>query len=189
MEDRAASDDPFVDVEGQTIAELHRRAEEGVSGHQRVLERFATWLGRPASVYLVLGGVCTWAFANSGLGQRVGFAPFDPPPFYMLQGLMTCGALLTAIVVLVSQNRQGAVSRRRALLSLHINLLVEHKVAKLISLVEELRRDTPAVHDRPDPEAVAMSRTVDPHAVMDQLEVATSAVAAATGKLTESRRG
>jgi uncharacterized membrane protein len=189
LEEPAESDDFFVDVEGQTVAELHRRAEEGVSGHQRLLERVAAGLGRPVSVYLVVTGVLAWVLANGSVGQRLGFRAFDPPPFDLLQCLMTGSALVTSIVVLVSQNRQGAMSRRRSLLSLHVTLLVEHKVAKLISLVEELRRDMPAVHDRNDPEAAAMTRTVDPQAVMDKLEQATAEAAAVARKPVVSEQG
>ena len=49
-------------------------------------------------------------------------------------------------------------------------MLAEQKIAKLIALVEELRRDLPNVHDRRDSLAEAMIRPVDPHAVASALE-------------------
>ena len=39
------------------------------------------------------------------------------------------------------------------------NLLAEQKIAKLIALMEELRRDIPTVKDRFDPEAEAMQQS------------------------------
>jgi hypothetical protein len=40
----------------------------------------------------------------------------------------------------------------------------------VIQLVEELRRDLPNVQNRSDPVAEAMTKAVDPGAVMSQLE-------------------
>lgn len=70
----------------------------------------------------------------------------------------------------VAQNRQAKLSERRALLDLHVNLLVERKVAKLISLIEELRRDLPQVQDRRDDQAEAMTHPLDPHQTVVNLE-------------------
>jgi uncharacterized membrane protein len=53
---------------------------------------------------------------------------------------------------------------------LQVNLLAEHKVAKLIALVEELRRDLPMVRDRIDREADSMQEAVDPAAMLAALE-------------------
>ena len=73
-------------------------------------------------------------------------------------------------VVLMSQNRQGKLAERRALLDLQVNLLSEQKVVKLIYLIEELRQDLPIVHNREDPEAEAMKAALDPQAVLDAFE-------------------
>ena len=43
-------------------------------------------------------------------------------------------------------------------------------MAKLIALVEELRRDLPMVRDRTDREADAMQEAVDPQAMLTALE-------------------
>jgi uncharacterized membrane protein len=55
-------------------------------------------------------------------------------------------------------------------LDLQINLLAEQKTAKLIALVEELRRDLPNVKDRHDPQAAVMEQTTDPHVILGALE-------------------
>jgi uncharacterized membrane protein len=51
-----------------------------------------------------------------------------------------------------------------------VNLVAEQKIAKLIALLEELRRDLPIVRDRVDPVADAMAQAVDPQAVLSVLE-------------------
>lgn len=104
------------------------------------------------------------------LAPRLGIPPFDPPPFVWLQGLVGLGALLMATIILITQNRQTRHADQRSQLDLQVNLLAEQKAAKLIGLVEELRRDLPTVRNRVDKVADAMEEPVDPHAVLSALE-------------------
>jgi uncharacterized membrane protein len=87
-----------------------------------------------------------------------------------LQGIVGLGAWLTATIVLITQTRQGKLAEQRAQLDLQVSLLAEQKTAKLIALIEELRRDLPNVKDRHDPQAVAMEQATDPHTVLGALE-------------------
>jgi uncharacterized membrane protein len=87
-----------------------------------------------------------------------------------LQGLLTLLSLTTTTVVLITQNRWLRRAERRSQLDLHINLLAEEKIAKLVALLEELRRDLPSVRNRHDPVATAMSRSTDAREVLDELE-------------------
>ena len=150
-----------------TIAALHARAESGVSIHQRTIEKVTSFLGRPLFLNLVLAFVALWVLVNTYPGS---FRAFDKAPFVWLQALVTLGALLLTIVILITQNRQAKLAERRAQLDLQVNLLAEQKIAKLIALMEELRRDMPTVRDRHDPEAEAMQEATDPHAILDALE-------------------
>lgn len=152
-----------------TIAELHARAEQAVGTHQKLVERLNASLGRPRSLYVVVGFVVVWVSYNLAIGV-VGMRPFDPAPFFWLQGIVTVSALLMTIMILTTQNRQMKHSEQRAHLDLQINLLAEQKIAKLVDLLEELRRDLPNVRDRVDLVANAMTKAVDPQAVMSQLE-------------------
>jgi uncharacterized membrane protein len=152
------------DGEAQTIVELYARAEQATGRPQRVIERFTQAVGRPLTLLAVLVFVTAW------IGFNTLKRSFDPPPFFWLQGIVGLVALLVATMVLITQNRQGKHEQQRDLLDLHVNLLVEQKVAKLIALLEELRQDLPNVSNRADPQAQAMARTVDPHAVAATLE-------------------
>ena len=153
----------------ETLAVLHAKAEKEAGFHQHAVESVTAFLGRPLFLNLTIGVVFLWILVN--IFPRVfGLVRFDPPPFYWLQGVIGLGALLLTIVVLITQNRQALLSERRAKLDLQVNLLAEQKVAKLIALMEELRRDIPTVKDRFDPEAEAMQQSPDPHAVLEALE-------------------
>jgi uncharacterized membrane protein len=80
------------------------------------------------------------------------------------------GSLLISTGVLIRQTRQEKLAEQRAQLMLQLNLLSEQKIAKLIALTEELRRDLPSVKDRYDPEAEVMQQAADPRVVLDTLQ-------------------
>jgi uncharacterized membrane protein len=153
----------------ETVAELRARSEENVGKHQRTIERVTAALGRPRSLYFITGFVIVWMVANHFL-RTVGQTPFDPAPFFWLQGLVALSSLFMTTMVLTTQNRVTKHAEQRSHLDLQINLLAEQKTAKLIALIEELRRDMPTVRDRVDPVAEVMKEAIDPHAVMTAME-------------------
>ena len=159
----------LIDHNIETIISLHMHAELKVGRHQRILERMTAFLGRPPFFYMTLFIVSVWIVLNL-LGSRLHLPVFDPAPFSWLQGIVGLGALLMTILVLTTQNRQAKFAERSKHLDLQVNLVVEHKVSKLIALVEELRRDMPTVKNRYDQEAEAMSEAVDPQAVFLALD-------------------
>jgi uncharacterized membrane protein len=153
----------------ETIAELHKRAEREVPRHQRSIDALTDLLGRSFSVFLIMGGVFLWVTVNSLL-LSLGAMPPDPPPFAFLQAASSVGAFMAAAMVLSTQGRQRKRAEELERLDLQVNLLAEQKLAKLISLVEELRRDMPNVVNRVDPLAEAMTQAVDPHAVAEAIK-------------------
>jgi uncharacterized membrane protein len=95
---------------------------------------------------------------------------FDPAPFFWLQGIIGLSALVTATIVLTRQNRLARLAEQRAHLDLKVTLLTEQKVAKLIDLLEELRRDLPNVLDRHDSHALALRQSLGPVDVLAALD-------------------
>jgi uncharacterized membrane protein len=148
-----------------TVASLRSQAQRRVSRHQRAVELLTATLGRPRTLYAILLVVVTWACVNVSLKH----AP-DPPPFFWLQGAVGLAAMLTATLILITQNRQTQEAEQRSQLDLQVNLVAEQKITKVIELLEELRRDLPAVRNRVDPKAEAMSQAVDATAVLAALE-------------------
>jgi uncharacterized membrane protein len=152
----------------ESVADLDRGAEHTISAHQRRIERATHLLGRPRTVYIALAAVGLWIGANLVLAA-FGRA-FDPPPFAYLDCIISLAALLMTIVILTTENRINAHDSRRDRLDLQINLLNERKISKVIELLEALRRDSPAVPDRHDPEARAMGRSADPAAIVRAID-------------------
>jgi len=156
--------------EVESVASIRARAEQRLDKHQRMMEVLTAALGRPHTVYATLTLVVCWIIFNGVAAQRLGLRSVDPPPFFWLQGAIALSALLMTTLVLITANRQTRNAEERSHLDLQVNLLSEHKVAKLIALVEELRRDLPMVRDRIDHEADAMQEAVDPYAMLEALE-------------------
>ena len=165
MQTDAAAIDETID----SIAELERRVMADASLHQRAIERLTAAIGKPRTLYVIAIAVVFWVTANAaGLATR--HATIDPPPFSWLSTVATVCSLLVTVMILVSANRGNVLDQQRDRLALQIALLTDRKTAKIIALLEELRRDSPAVHDRDDPEASALAQATDPHAVAAELE-------------------
>lgn len=163
---------PETDQINQNIDAVKRfyvREEQEISPSQRFVERISDFAARPLFLGIILGFVALWVMVNVEL-KYFGFGAFDPPPFSLLQGLLGLGALLTATVVLSKQNRAAKLAERREHLDLKVTLLTEQKAAKLINLLEELRRDLPNVKDRHDPEAHALQKAMNPDRVLATLD-------------------
>src|SRR5450756_676598 len=167
-------DTPFKPERDQTsqnieaVLEFYTREERKISRSQRILERISGLVGQPVFLGFILLFVVLWMLANTVL-RLFGMAEFDPRPFFWLQGIVGLGALLTATVVLIKQNRLAKIEEQRAHLDLKVTLLTEQKAAKLIDLLEELRRDLPNVRNRHDPEAAALQQSMSPDLVLAAL--------------------
>jgi uncharacterized membrane protein len=153
----------------ESILAFHEREQRNIGHSARRLDGIRSFIGRPVYLISLLSLVVLWIAANA-LARSFGLAPFDPPPFSGLQGLLTFAALLTATIVLIAQNRQAKLENQRDHLELQVNLLTEQKVTKLIHLLEELRHDLPMVKDRHDPESVSLQRRTDAAQVLSALK-------------------
>ena len=157
---------------GQNISAVHefyRREELKLSASQRHVETIGGFVGRPAFLIVILLFVSLWIAANLAL-PAWGLAPFDAAPFHLLQGIVALAALLTTTVVLIKQNRVARLAEQRSHLDLKVALLTEQKSAKLIDLIEELRRDLPDVKNRLDSSAVVLQQAMSPEAVLAALD-------------------
>jgi uncharacterized membrane protein len=159
--------------DSHAVLALRARQEKQVGRHQRFVERLTHTLGRPRTLYFTLLMVGAW-MAYNVLSPGASLPVLDPPPFSRMQGVIGLAALLMTTMVLTTQNRQARHTEQRAHLDLEVNILAEKKIAKLISLIEELRRDMPNVHNRTDSVAEGMTHSLDTRAVLTALEKTTA---------------
>jgi uncharacterized membrane protein len=153
--------------------ELLTRFKDGeeaqISGIQTSIERISRFFGSPAYFAFCVAFILLWIAVNA-FGIHARWHHVDTPPFFLLQGLVSSNALLLTIAVLIRQNRMAHVAEHRAHLDLQINLLTEQKVAKILQIIDELRRDLTALHGRPDEEVTEMSKPADAHALMHAIK-------------------
>ena len=153
----------------QRLADLHREQEAATTGSQKLANRVTGILGRPGFVAGVLALILLWIIGNA-VAVRLGARPLDIFPFPDLALTATVAAFVLALIILSTQRHEDELATKRAQLTLQIALLSEQKVAKIIALLEEQRRDNPMLASRIDHEADAMAKGADPRASLEQIE-------------------
>jgi uncharacterized membrane protein len=136
---------------------------------QRVVDKLTAWIGRPRFIAGLTVVVALWIVGNL-LTTLTGMKTWDEPPFAWLQGGLTLLALYVAVLILTTQRREGKLAGHREQLTLELAILSEQKSSKIISLLEEMRRDSPTLRNRVDEEAVAMALAADPQAVLEAIK-------------------
>lgn len=160
----------------KTLASILRRNIEALEEHarnersqataqERLAHRITDFAGSMAFLYFHLAMIAGWVTIN--LGWVSGIRPFDPA-FVMLATGASVESIFLTTFVLISQNRNSAMADRRARLDLQINLLAEHEVTRLISLVRAIAQEM-GIEEGEDPELSELEREVAPEAVLQEL--------------------
>jgi uncharacterized membrane protein len=149
----------------RSVAQLHSDHRGRTTTSQRTVNSIAAVMGRPWFVVLVGFCVLMWISANL-IASRLGLESVDPPPFPWLEVVATLFSLFVVMLVLVAQKHEDELNAHRDTLTLELSILSEHKIAKVIQLLEELRRDSPHVEDRVDAQADQMAEPADAGSVL-----------------------
>ena len=152
----------------QAIAEIQARHQRAATPSQRAFAVMAGIVAQPRFIGVLTLVIALWIGSNL-TAVALGMQPWDPPPFYWLEGSVSLSALYTTVIILIAQKREDQLSALRERVMLELVILGEQKSAKAIELLELLRRDLPSVPDPSDPEARAMARPADPMSVADAL--------------------
>jgi len=167
---------PHIAETVQAISDLHSDHHRQATGAERFVDRVTGVIGRPAFLFALLFAVVAWVALN-GVAEYLGASPPDPPPFAWMGLVLTFAALLIAVLILTSQRRADRLANLRQQMTLEAALMTEQKARKIVELLEELRRDSPQVRDRHDPEASEMAAKADPRAVLNVIEENANAAA------------
>jgi uncharacterized membrane protein len=158
-----------VEASIQAITKLRADHHDEATPAQRMVERWTTHLGRPSFLALLTLSIVLWIAFNLAV-RLSGYVPFDPAPYNWLQTVTGLAALFMTVFILATQQRADQLDARRQQLTLQMALLIEQKTAKIIELLEEMRRDNPMTRNRVDEQAAAMSAPADPIAVASAIE-------------------
>ncbi len=143
------------------IAKVHLEHRRSAGRLQRLVDAITAMLGRPVSIAIIAFLIAGWIIFNC-FAESVGFRALDPPPFQFLSVAVSMTALFMAAMILTTQRRETELADRREQLTLELAILSDRrtaKLAKLIQLVENIRRDHPELSDAVDEEALACPRT------------------------------
>lgn len=163
-------------VGSETVAHLTAMYEEhsgSASPIQRGANRLTAFLGRPACSAAIIGVMVFYIVGNLA-ARSLGSISLERLPFPDLQLIATVTALTVALLILTTQRHEEQLSERRARLTLQIAAISERKIAKVIALLEEQRRDNPLIEDRRDDEAASMASSAHSAGTLQQIDDATA---------------
>ena len=149
----------------EALLATRREALDRRTVGERAVDAVTAFAGSMAFVYLHAALVAFWLVANTG---RLGVRAWDPYPFVMLAMAASVEAIFISTFVLIGQNRAAVAADRRADLDLQINLLTEHEVTRLASMVEAIAARLGA--ELPVPDLDEIKRDIDPETVVRQIE-------------------
>lgn len=151
----------------QRMRERRAREQAAAKLSERLSDRITAFAGSMTFVGIHAIAYGTWIAVN--LGIIPGVRPFDPS-FVMLAMEASVEAIFLSTFVLISQNRMMRAAARQSDLDLQINLLAEHELTRLISLVDAMARQMGVAVQ--DGELDEIEQDVSPEAVMDGLDAA-----------------
>ncbi|MBU0572405.1 DUF1003 domain-containing protein [Patescibacteria group bacterium] len=102
----------------------------------KIADALTTKFGTIGFLIINLTLFIVWVLVNSGKIPRI--PVFDPYPYVLLITTVSLEAIILAIIVLISQNREGYINTMRDELQLHVNLLTEREITKVLVLLREL---------------------------------------------------
>lgn len=120
----------------QTLGRLHEQAVRRRALQDKVADAITTFSGSMAFLYIHIVWFGAWIALNTG---RFGVRPFDPFPYGLLTMVVSLEAIFLSTFVLISQNRLSQESDRRADLDLHIGLLTEHELTRVLQMLDAIQ--------------------------------------------------
>ena len=117
-------------------------------------------------VYVHIVWFGAWILLNAG---RFGVRPFDPFPYGLLTMIVSLEAIFLSTFVLISQNRLSEEAERRADLDLHIGLLTEHELTRVLQMLEAMHNKM-GIEDDEDSELADLEMETKPEDVLAEIE-------------------
>lgn len=120
----------------RTIIHLRMKAARERSLQDQIADAITSFSGRMLFVYVHVVWFVLWILLNTG---QFGVPAFDPFPYGLLTMVVSLEAIFLSTFVLISQNRLSVESERRADLDLHIGLLTEHELTRVLQMLDAIQ--------------------------------------------------
>lgn len=157
---------PFIRRNMDILRQRHARERQAIGREEKIAGAMTRFSGSMTFVYIHAAIVLAWIVWNAGVFPQV--KSFDPN-FIILATAASVEAIFLSTFVLISQNRSEKESNRRDELELHMTLLAEHEITRMLSLVLEIAEKLD-IHEK-DPELDELQKSVAPEEVLDHIEI------------------
>lgn len=150
----------------RTIIHLRLDAEHERGIQDRIADKMTSFSGRIIFVYVHIIWFGVWILLNSG---SFGLKPFDPYPYGLLTMIVSLEAIFLSTFVLISQNRLSKESEHRADLAMHIGLLTEHELTRVLQMLDVIQ-DKMGIENDEDSELADLEMETRPEDVLAEIE-------------------
>ena len=165
-----AEDNPALSnvIERNIRTIIHLRLEAaGERGLQdRIADVITSFSGRMIFVYVHIFWFGAWILLNTG---NFGVRPFDPYPYGLLTMVVSLEAIFLSTFVLISQNRFSQEAEHRADLDMHIGLLTEHELTRVLLMLDAIQ-DKLGIKNDENSELADLEMETRPEDVLAEIE-------------------
>jgi uncharacterized membrane protein len=149
----------------RTIIHLRTKAAHERGLQSRIADAITSFSGRMIFAYVHILWFALWILLNTG---RFGVRVFDPFPYGLLTMVVSLEAIFLSTFVLISQNRLADETERRADLDLHIGLLTEHELTRVLQMLDAIQ-DKLGIVDHANSELADLEMETKPEDVLAEI--------------------
>ncbi|MBI5032145.1 MAG: DUF1003 domain-containing protein [Chloroflexi bacterium] len=150
----------------RTIIQLRQKAARNRSVQDRIADAITSFSGRMLFAYVHIVWFVVWILRNTGY---LGVPAFDPFPYGLLTMIVSLEAIFLSTFVLISQNRLSAETERRADLALHVGMLTEHELTRVLQMLDAIQ-DRMGISNDEDSELADLEKETKPEDVLAEIE-------------------
>lgn len=150
----------------RTIIHLRTKAAHERDLQDRIADIITSFSGRMIFAYVHIVWFGIWILLNTG---QFGVRAFDPFPYGLLTMIVSLEAIFLSTFVLISQNRMGKETERRADLDLHIGLLTEHELTRVLQMLDAIQ-DKMGIVDHESSELADLEMETKPEDVLAEIQ-------------------
>lgn len=149
----------------RTIINLRTKASKERGLQSRIADVITSFSGRMIFAYVHIVWFGVWILLNTGwFGLRI----FDPFPYGLLTMIVSLEAIFLSTFVLISQNRLSEETESRADLHLHIGLLTEHELTRVLQMLDAIQ-DKLGIVDHANSELADLEMETKPEDVLAEI--------------------
>jgi uncharacterized membrane protein len=150
----------------RTIIRLRQKAASERSVQDRIADVITSFSGRMVFIYVHSVWFGVWILLNTGW---LGLGAFDPFPYGLLTMIVSLEAIFLSTLVLITQNRQSEEAERRADLHLHIGLVTEHELTRVLQMLDAIQ-DKMGIDNDADSDLADLEMETRPEDVLAEIE-------------------